>query len=34
MKRGLIHLENKSNELALIDFDKLIEMAEKKDKDF
>lgn len=29
MKRGLLYLENRENELALKDFDKLTEMAEE-----
>lgn len=31
MKRGLLYLNNRDNELALRDFDRLTEMAEKKD---
>ena len=31
MKRGLLYLNNRDNELALKDFDRLTEMAEKKD---
>ena len=34
MKRGLLYLENRDNELALADFDRLTEMAEKQDQAF